>query len=81
MSSLAIEFWIVCARLVEAGFWPRAMFKGPNKALLFLSLLLLLFLVAWNHEHKMFQMEQKMFAKKFVPNRTKKYLHWKLLQI
>ena len=29
-------------------------------------------LLAWKHEQKLFQMEQKMFTKKFVPNWTKK---------
>ena len=29
------------------------------------------FLLAWKHEQKIFQMEQKMFAKNCVPNRTK----------
>ena len=32
-------------------------------------LLLFLLLEAWNHEQKMFQMEQKMFANKFVTSR------------
>ena len=54
-------------------FWPRALLRGPKKALLLLSLLLFLMLLAWKHEQKKFQMEQKMFSKFFFTNLKKCY--------
>ena len=53
-------------------FWPRATFKG---LLLLLLLLFLVLVLAWKHEWKMFQIEQKLCKER------KKLLLWHIMAL
>ena len=62
-------YWICIWVLTYGAFFDREL---RSKVLKEALLLFLFFLVAWNHEQKMFQMEQKISRTKNAPNGTKK---------